>query len=68
MSNTEVSKMNCLAAEQRGINRNIHNCTKGQGINKPQSYETAVRHISGGLGLRRIQFELRFRIPEHRSL
>ena len=48
--------MNYPTAEQRGINRNIHNRPKRRGINKPQAYETPVRRIYGGLvRLRRIE-------------
>ena len=48
--------MNYPTAEQRGINRNIHNRPKGRGINKPQAYQTPVRRVYGGLvRLRRIE-------------
>ena len=49
-------KLNYPTAEQRGINRNIHNPPKGRGINKPQAYETPVRRVYGVLvRLRRIE-------------
>jgi len=54
--NKHGKKMNYPTAEQRGINRNIHNRPKGRGINKPQAYETPVRPVYGGLvRLRRIK-------------
>ena len=50
--------MNYPTAEQRGINRNIHNRPKGLGINKPKAYETPVRRVYGGLISGRLKYKI----------
>ena len=45
--------MSYPTAEQRGINRNIHNRPKVWRIHAPQAHETFTRRVSGGF-IRRI--------------